>query len=436
MRARPGKTPFYRFYCGVATGLTPLVWRRVRAKLTAEGIAPERIRERLGQATLPRPEGPLIWFHAASVGESVSVLALVERMLAARPEAQALVTSGTGGAAKVLADRLPDRARHQFAPLDNARALRRFLAHWRPEAGIFVESELWPQMIVRARASGCRLALVNARMSKGSLRNWGRFGDTFRFLLDQFDLIRTQDRATLEGLMALGADPARVAQGPNLKAMIAPPPVDADALAQLRAALPGPLWAAAATHAGEEDQVLEAHMAARAQIPGLRLLLIPRHPDRAPEILALIRARGLSVAQRSKGEAPEGAEVYLADTYGEMGLWYALAPFAFLGGSFCDAGGHTPYEPACFGTPVLHGPHYANFAETYAAFDGAGAAVEVADAEALTAQVVRLLGDPAALAALGQAARALSDDQRGGLEAVAQELLSALAPLSGPAPLV
>ncbi|PJE28439.1 3-deoxy-D-manno-octulosonic acid transferase [Pseudooceanicola marinus] len=431
-----GMTPFYRFYCGVATMLAPLAWRRVRAKLTAEGIAPARIRERQGHATLPRPEGPLFWFHAASVGESVSVLALVERMLAARPGAQALVTSGTGGAAKVLADRLPERTRHQFAPLDTAAALRRFLRHWRPDAGIFVESELWPQMIVRARAAGTRLALVNARMSKGSLRNWGRFDDTFRFLLDQFDLVRTQDRATLDGLLALGADPARVAQGPNLKAMIAPPPVDATELERLRATLPGPLWAAAATHAGEEEQVLDAHMAARAQIPGLRLLLIPRHPDRAEEIARLVHDRGLGLAQRSKGEAPDGAEVYLADTFGEMGLWYSLAPLAFLGGSLCDAGGHTPYEPACFGTPVLHGPRYANFAETYAAFDGAGAALEVPDAGALGTEVARLLTDEAALTALSEATRALSADQRGGLDAVAQELLDSLAPLSDPAPLV
>ncbi|WP_010141428.1 3-deoxy-D-manno-octulosonic acid transferase [Oceanicola sp. S124] len=425
-QARP--TPFYHLYAVLASLATPLAWRRVRAKLTAEGIAPERQGERMGRATRARPEGQLFWFHAASVGESVSALALIEKVLELAPEAHALVTTGTAGSAQVLAGRLPKRAIHQFAPLDTARALRRFFRHWHPDAGIFVESELWPQMIVQARASGMRLALVNARLSKSSLKNWRRFDETFRFLLSQFTLVRTQDRATLEALNELGADRQSVAQGPNLKAMIAPPPVDAATLAELRTAFDGPFWAAAATHPGEEAEVLRAHVAARAALPGLRLLLIPRHPTRAAEIAALVRAEGLSLAQRSAKEAPRGAEVYLADTLGEMGLWYELTPLVFVGGSFARVGGHTPYEPACFATPVLHGPHYENFSEVYATFDASGAAREVADASELGREVVRLLSDPAALQQMSEAAATLSRGHGSQLTRVAEELLDALTP--------
>ncbi|PJE29760.1 3-deoxy-D-manno-octulosonic-acid transferase [Pseudooceanicola antarcticus] len=427
MTNRRGSTPFYRLYCGLAAAASPLAWRRVRAKLQAEGIAPDRMAERMGRATLARPEGQLFWFHAASVGESVSALALIEKVLELNPGAHALVTTGTAGSAQVLAKRLPERALHQFAPLDTARALRRFFRHWRPDAGIFVESELWPQMIVRARATGMRLALVNARLSKSSLRNWRRFGTTFRFLLDQFCLIRTQDEATLEALLELGADRSRVARGPNLKSMISPPPAPAQVLAELAPQFNKLFWAAAATHPGEEDAVIEAHLAAREALgrPDLQLLLIPRHPHRAAEIAAMIRDRGLSVSQRSRGQAP-GGDVYLADTLGEMGLWYSLSPLAFLGGSLVPVGGHTPYEPACFGTPILHGPHYENFAEVYAAFDQSGAARQIEDAAELGREVARLLADGTELARMSEIARGLADGRGARITHVAEELLQAL----------
>ncbi|KAA2316198.1 3-deoxy-D-manno-octulosonic acid transferase [Pseudooceanicola sediminis] len=432
-RPQAQATPFYHLYRLVAQAAMPLLWRRVSRKLGAEGITPDRQRERLGHATQARPDGTLLWFHAASVGESVSVLALVQRLLDMRPDAHALITSGTAASATVLASRLPARCQHQFAPLDAAGPVRRFFDHWQPDAGIFVESELWPQTIVAARARGIPLALLNARLSRGSLRNWRRFDETFRFLADQFCLIRTQDRATCDGLLALGARADTVAQGPNLKAMILPPPVDQDALARMRAAFPGPLWAAVSTHEGEEEQILDAHLAARTTLPGLRLILVPRHPTRADAIARLISDRGLGFARRTQGATPGTAEVYLADTLGETGLWYALAPLVFLGGSFGKAGGHTPYEPAAFATPVLHGPHVANFSETYARFDAAGAARAVSDATALATCLTQLLGDPAQIARMGAAARAISHSQGETLAQVADELLEAIAlPLSAP----
>ncbi len=430
-RPQAQATPFYHFYRLVALAAAPLLWRRVSRKLAAEGIPPERQRERLGHASQARPTGTLLWFHAASVGESVSVLALVQRLLEMRPDAHALITSGTAASAKVLAARLPARCLHQFAPLDAAGPVRRFFEHWHPDAGVLVESELWPQMIVTARKRGIPLALLNARLSKGSLRNWGRFGDTFRYLTDQFCLIRTQDRATCDGLLALGATPETTAQGPNLKAMILPPPVNDADLTRMRAAFPGPLWAAVSTHEGEEAQILDAHLAARKMLPGLRLILVPRHPTRADAIMKLISDRSLSFARRTQGATPGTAEVYLADTLGETGLWYALAPLVFLGGSFGKAGGHTPYEPAFFATPVLHGPHVANFAESYAQFDAAGAALPVTNAEALAKTLTELLQDPDRIAEMGHAAQTISQAQAEAMTGVARELLDALS-LSAP----
>ncbi len=404
---QPQGTVFYHFYRAVAALTAPLVWRSGSRKLTRSGIAPDRQREKLGHATLPRPDGALAWFHAASVGESLSVLSLAARMQALWPGLSVLITSGTASSAQILAKRLGPGMVHQFAPLDQAGALRRFLDHWRPEAGIFGDSEIWPQMLVEAAAQDVPLALVNARMSKTTLKNWQRFDHTARFLLGLFQVIRTQDQATLDGLRAVGADETRVQLGPNLKSFAAPLPVDADMLAQMRATLPGPIWLAASTHEGEEKQVLKAHAIARKTLPDLRLVLVPRHPERAEGIAALIRDEGFSVARRSAGDAPT-ADVYLADTLGEMGLWYALARVVFLGGSLGQAGGHNPYEPAQSGCAILTGPRYANFADVYAEFLAADA-LRIAKRPAdLGKQVAALLTTPDEVHALGQAARDLA----------------------------
>lgn len=416
---QPQGTVFYQFYRGVAGIIAPLVWRQVSRKLTRHGVAPARQRERLGEATLPRPAGPLAWFHAASVGESLSVLALADRMRARHPGLNVLITSGTASSAAILAKRMPAGMIHQFAPLDQSRALRRFLDHWRPDAGIFVESELWPQMLVEAQRAGVPLALVNARMSRASLKNWQRFDQTARYLLGLFALIRTQDRATLDGLMAIGADPARVALGLNLKAVAAPLPVDAGERARMDAALSGPRWLAASTHEGEERQVITAHLAARKAVPGLRLVLAPRHPERADAIAAELRAAGLSVARRSAGDDPGTADVYLADTLGEMGLWYALCPVVFLGGSFGPAGGHNPYEPAQSGCAILTGPKRANFADVYDLFDKAGAVATVRDGKALGRQVAAFLTAPDTMTRQGQAAQQLAQNNGQALDDMA-----------------
>lgn len=430
----PQSTVFYQFYRGVAALAAPLVWLRVSRKLAHQGVPADRRRERLGHATVARPDGRLIWFHAASVGESLSVLALARRFLERDAGTHVLITSGTASSAEILAKRMPSGCLHQFAPLDRRDALRRFLTHWRPDAAIFVESELWPQMLVMAHKAGIKLALVNARMSAASLKNWQRFDTTARFLMGLFTTIRTQDRRTLEGVIALGADPELVALGPNLKAMSDPPPVDERAYTQVEAAYSGLVWVAASTHPGEEEKVIDAHIRLADMVPGVRLVLVPRHPERAAEIAAMVERKGLTCTRRSQSRDPGQAEVYVADTLGEMGLWYTLASVVFVGGSFGRAGGHNPYEPAQMNCALLSGRRVANFTEVYDAFVEAGAVRMVKNAKELAAQVALLLTDPEEQRSQQSVALSLAKSQLAELDGLADDLdAQLLSPQSEPA---
>ncbi|WP_232796478.1 3-deoxy-D-manno-octulosonic acid transferase [Roseovarius salinarum] len=422
-----------RLYAAGANLIAPLAFaRHVRPRLAAHGTEPARIRERLGHATAPRPDGPLVWFHAASVGESLSVLRLIEHMGRDCPELSFLMTSGTATSAQVIAKRLPPRCSHQFAPLDSRAALRRFFDHWRPDAGVFVESELWPQMIAAARDRGVPLALVNARLSDRSLRRWRRVPRTARFLLGQFAMIHCQDARTATNLQALGIAGARAGQ--SLKAAAGPLPFDADAHARLAGMLGDrPVWVASSTHPGEEEVALGAHRRLLADHRSALLILVPRHPERGGTVAEMIAHAGLTVARRSTGGLPGAdTQVYLADTLGETGLWYALAPLTFLGGSLTDVGGHNPYEPAQAGSAVLHGPLHANFAQAYADLHAADAGVEVADAGELGAVLHRLIAAPAQAAALRENAHAFARRQDDMLDELGRTLAHALGLVDAP----
>lgn len=414
-----------KLYHVAANLVAPLAYRRVATKLRAQGIAETRLKERMGRPTADRPEGRLIWFHAASVGESQSVLRLIEQLGRMHGGMSFLITSGTATSAQVLAKRLPPRTIHQFAPVDCARALRRFLAHWRPDAGVFVESELWPQMLGRARAAGVQLALINARISDRSAKNWKRFPATARHLMNHFRLIHCQDARTEGHLHELGLSQAE--QGPNLKALSGALPCDATLLDDMQAAAAGrPLWLAASTHPGEDETVIAAHVQVLAQHPGALLILVPRHPERADGIARLIAEAGLAFSRRSSGGGitPE-TQVYLADTLGETGLWYALCPLTCLCGSFTPVGGHNPFEPAQAGSAILHGPLYANFAQPYADLDTAGAAQQVEGPD-LGRTVSGLLAGRAALEEMRASARAFAAAQEDVLDTFATALSKAL----------
>lgn len=377
--------------------------------------------ERRGITTVRRPGGPLAWLHAASVGEAQSALALIDSLLGMRPDLTVLVTSGTVTSATLLQRRLPARAVHQYAPVDLGRWVRRFLAHWRPDLALFVESELWPNLIVETASRGCPLILVNGRLSARAFARWRRFPATARALLGRFALCLAQTEADRERLAALGA--VRAEYPGNLKYSAEALPADETALAAARqAAGDRPLWLAASTHPGEEDMAAAVHESLREMIPDLLTVIVPRHPERGDEIAAALGGR-FSVCRRSTGALPDAAcEIYLADTLGELGLFYRLADIAFIGGSTGELGGHNPLEAAQLSCAILHGPDMANFRTVAGDLAAADAAIEVAGADALASQVARLIDSPAARQALVDAARKVTTANADSLDNVAAAL--------------
>jgi 3-deoxy-D-manno-octulosonic-acid transferase len=376
----------YAAATGLAEPLAPALLNRRAARGKED---PARLGERLGRASTPRPQGDLVWLHGVSVGESLSLLPLVDALRARRPDLSVLVTSGTRTSAELLAKRLPPRVIHQYAPVDAPGAVARFLDHWRPAAGVFVESELWPNLIRGAARRGVRLALVSARMTEASARGWSRVPGAARALVGAFDLVLPQEALTAERLVRLGA---KVGPNLNLKRVGDPLPCDEPELAGLRAALAGrPAILASNTHEGEEPVIAEA-----AKGLGAVLLVAVRHPDRGPAVATDLTARGFQVARRSAGE-PLGQDTtaYVADTVGEMGLFYRLADVAVMGGSFVEGiGGHNPLEPARLGVPVVTGPHVFNAAELYAEMLAEVAAIEAADGAALARHLKGLMTYP------------------------------------------
>ena len=372
---------------------------------------PRRLPERFGHASRPRPEGPLIWFHAASVGESVSLLALIDMALKKRPDLHILVTTGTVTSARVMGERLPARAIHQFVPVDTPQAVRRFLDHWRPDAAVWTESELWPRLVVDTRARGIPMLLINARLSARSARRLAWARGYASSLFNRFDAILAQDDLGANRLYALGASPGRLVVSGSLKDTAEPLPHDPAQLKKLLGQVQGrSVWLAASTHPGEEEIVAAAHRHARKRYHGLLLILAPRHPERGPELAQRLTDAGWHVALRSKGEDPERrCDIYIADTLGEMGLWYRAAPISFIGGSLVEIGGHNPFEPALLGSAIMYGPHVENFRSAYDRFARAKAAVMVQDGDALADRLVQYL-PPDRAAALANAAWAVSSE--------------------------
>ena len=421
-------TLLYHLYCGITSVAAPLVWRTVRNKLQAADVSETRQQERLGHASQPRPDGQLIWFHAASVGETLSVISLIKRLGQRLPDAEFLITSGTPTSAVLIEKRMPPRTRHQYPPLDTAGPVRRFLDHWRPDAGIFVESEIWPRLIVEGSARGIPLALLNARLSEKSVEGWKKRPKTAHFILDQFRLFLPQNDRTAQNLIDMGANPDRVQPGTNLKAMSDPLPVDQATLSDIRAQIAGrPVWIASSTHAGEEETVLAAHADLLKRWPDLLLLLIPRHPERRAEVAALLEKAGQSAAMRSeKDKITAKTRVYVADTLGETGTWYALCPIVFLGGSLKEIGGHNPFEPAQAGAAVITGPGFFNFAETFAPLIETGGAIKVTSASELADTVATWLSDQTALDKARAAASSCVNTQKSALDAIVDTLCTQL----------
>jgi 3-deoxy-D-manno-octulosonic-acid transferase len=336
---------------------------------------------------------------------------------ARRGDLNILVTSGTVTSAEVLAKRLPMGVIHQFAPVDAPGAASRFLDHWRPDAALFVESELWPNLIVAAARRGVRLALLSARMAEASAKGWGRAPATARALLQAFDLVLPQDEATAARLARLGAE---VGPRLNLKLVVAAPPVDAELVAALTAGASGrKIVLAASTHPGEEALIAGAFRAAASGGPDALLVVAPRHPDRGAQVAAELAAAGFKVARRAAGEPlTPRATAYVADTLGELGAFYTAADAVVMGGGFADGvGGHNPLEAARLEAAVVTGPHVFNAREIYAEMLADAAVIEAADADALARHIGGLLANPAIARRIGEAAGAYAGRQGAALEA-------------------
>jgi len=394
-----------------------LHWRRYRGKED-----PARFSERLGVAGMPRPPGPVIWVHAASIGESLSILPLVERMCQATPSLHVLVTTGTVTSAKLMGDRLPEGGLHQFSPIDLPRVVARFLDHWRPDLVLWVESEFWPNVLSEIRARDLPAVLLNARISDRSFRGWQRMPTLAAKLLSTFRLSLAQSDVTVDRLRRLGGE--NIACVGNLKYAAPPLPVATGPLGELKAGLKNrPCWLAASVHPGEERLAAQVHGKLKAAHPGLLTFLVPRHPALGVKMAARFRAEGLCVARRAGGDALTAAtDIYLADTLGELGLFYRLAPIAFVGGSLVPHGGQNLLEPARLDCAILHGPHVENFARIAEALQLAGAAEQVANGDALADAVAALLEMPDRGRRMADAAKQVAAGEAGVLDRVVERL--------------
>lgn len=400
-----------------------------RAKQGKEDSA--RVDERLGRASVARPDGDLVWLHGVSVGETLSLLPVVERLRRSRPDLSVLVTSGTLTSAALLAQRLPAGVIHQFSPIDAPGAVTAFLDHWRPSLAVFVESELWPNLILEARKRGVKLVLASARITEKTVDGWRRFPGAVREILSAFDRILPQDETSAARLRSLGA---RIDGHVNLKLSGEAPPHDAAAFTRLSAAIGDrPVVVAASTHDGEEIALVRAldRLADR-----LCLILVPRHPARSAEIAAALGRDGYRFARRSEGREPDReTDLYLADTLGEMGLFLRLADVVVMGGSFSAAlekppvGGHNPLEPARLGKPAVTGPDMSNWAAVTEALVQAGGLTVVEAPWDLPAVLAPLLADTDAARAMGERGRRAAAEAGSGLDRL-WETITPLLPLA------
>lgn len=412
----------YRSLTNLAAPLMPF-WLEKRRKKGKEDSA--RLQERFGYASLARPEGRLLWIHAASVGECNAALPLISALLTTYPALHVLLTSGTVTSAQLMATRLPERAMHQFVPVDTPQAVERFMAHWQPDVALFIDSELWPNLIMATHASGAEMGLVNARMSEKSYKSWQFAKPLICSLLEKFTLCFAQSKDDAQRLRGLGI--ADVQHIGNVKYDVPPLMCDEAALAQLRESIgKRPVWVAASTHPGEEAMIAAVHQELTKNFPDILTIIVPRHAHRADEIVQALE--GFSVARRSLQMPifPE-TDIYLADTMGELGLFYRLAQVAFIGGSLVPHGGQNPIEALLLECPVIMGPHMENFHTVAAMMDRDSACITIKDSPMLAGAVKRLLLHPEVRQELVEAGRKHAKAFSGSLAVIQAKLQPCLA---------
>ena len=409
--------------------LTPLlkIYLRIRVRLGKEDKS--RLSERYGFATMPRPFcSRLIWFHCASVGECQSALPLIHKILAGYPDMAVLLTSGTKTSAEFVAPHLSPRFLHQYVPLDQPQWVARFLDHWHPNLGVWVESELWPNLIAQSKKSGMELILLNARMSEKSFQQWQKMPSFIHYVTQSFSLVLAQNETYARYFAALGAQ--RVEISGNMKFAAEPLPYVMDELRQWQNLIGSrKVWLAASTHEGEEKSIAAAHQSLRRDYPDLLTIIAPRHPQRSAKIQLELKSMRLLTAVRSQKQLPTAqTDIYLADTIGELGLFFALCKLVFIGGSLRVHGGHNLLEPARYGCAILYGPHMENFADLHAAMQQYHAAQLVHNDMELQSFASRLLSDREAVTALGQRAKQIAYGQ----DQILDGIFARLEPWLGP----
>jgi len=392
--------------------LLRLYWRGFKAPAYRE-----RWFERLGFLEPPGEPG-CIWLHAVSVGEVQAVAPLI-RLLLADAERSLVITTTTPTGAQRVRELFGGEVRHYFAPFDAPFIVRRFFATLRPRLLILVETEIWPNLIHTARQSGVPTLLANARLSVRSARRYHRFAGFTRETLHKITLIAPHGEADAQRFCALGARSAQIEVTGSIKYDIHLPASLRERADVLRRewGTERPVWLAASTHEGEEEQVLAAHRTVKAAIPDSLLILVPRHPERFDQVAELILAGGFHCVRRSE-QRPCSADidVFLGDSMGELTLFMGAADVAFIGGSLVPHGGHNILEAAAQGVPVLFGPHMFNFAEISELFLRKQAALQVASSAELAQQLIRWLGDASTRSQFGERGRELVDRNRGALQ--------------------
>ena len=387
------------------------VERRLRSRLLMGKEDPERLEERLGISLAERPTGNLIWFHAASVGESLSLVELIKRISSSQPDYNFLITTGTITSAKLILSRLPSNAVHQYIPVDTPKAVEKFLDRWRPSLAIWTESEFWPNLISFTSARDIPMILINARISEKSYRRWRFFKKSLKNLIEKFNYSLIQDEKTVKYFSKIGISSDNFELTGTLKEGSAALPYSETEQVEIsKQILNRPVWLAASTHEGEEKLIAAAHRHASKASQGLLLIIVPRHPERGLEIASILTKENFKICLRSKKDKiSSDTQIYIADTLGELGLWYRVAPVSFVGGSFVPIGGHNPFEPAALGSAILHGPYVENFKEIYNRLNVAGAAVKIEEASELGVKLIETLS-PENAAKLAQSAWEVSSN--------------------------
>ncbi|MFO1243173.1 MAG: 3-deoxy-D-manno-octulosonic acid transferase [Rickettsiales bacterium] len=409
----------YRIFSWLASLVVPIV---LLLRVYRQKEDRQRLAERFGKTYLSRPDGAVVWIHAASMGESLSVLPVIQKLIADYPALHIVLTTVTLTSARTIAPKLPERTFHQFVPVDLPWAVSRFIRHWKPDLAIWVESEFWPNQMHAMHRTGKPMALINARISERSYHGWQRAPYAIRTLLSCFRIILAKSEEDVRRFKNLGAE--YVSSVGNLK--FSSPALDADPKVTseiLQVIGDRPVWMAASTHAGEEEIIGEVHRLLREKFPRILTLIVPRHNTRGNDIAAMLSDKKLRVSQRSKQEAiGEETDIYLADTMGELGIFYRIAEIVFIGGSLVPHGGQNPFEPARLDCAVLYGPHMENFAEFCAELEAVDGAVRVKDAADLAEKVESLLRDQEKQEKLANAALAVVKTKQDVLENVVQAL--------------